>query len=128
MASSRGMRAGAARVGLYAQDNRLVRGLNRAAKKLRAFDSVARAIGANLLKASAVVTALFAGLPAAAAGSMLQAVGMGRSIFPERPRDRGRNPTERPELPLSKLAGRWIMVLRAWRAISSRRSETPGIR
>ena len=60
MASTRGIRAGPAYVEFYAQDNRLVRGLNRAAKKLRAFGSVAREIGAKLLKPSAVMAAPFA--------------------------------------------------------------------
>ncbi len=48
MASARGIRAGAAYIELYANDNRLVRGLNRAQKRLKAFGSSVQRIGARL--------------------------------------------------------------------------------
>ena len=48
MTSARGIRAGAAYIELYANDNRLVRGLNRAQKRLKAFGSSVQRIGARL--------------------------------------------------------------------------------
>lgn len=48
MSSARGIRAGAACIELYANDNRLVRGLNRAQKRLKAFGSSVQRIGAHL--------------------------------------------------------------------------------
>jgi len=48
MASARGIRAGAAYIELYANDNKLVRGLNRAQKQLKAFGSSVQRIGARL--------------------------------------------------------------------------------
>ncbi len=48
MASARGIRAGAAYIELYANDNKLVRGLNRAQKRLKAFGSSVQRIGARL--------------------------------------------------------------------------------
>lgn len=46
--SARGIRAGAAYIELYANDNKLVRGLNRAQKQLKAFGSSVQRIGARL--------------------------------------------------------------------------------
>jgi len=48
MASARGIRAGAAYIELYANDNKLVRGLNRSKKRLKAFGSSVQRIGARL--------------------------------------------------------------------------------
>lgn len=48
MTSARGIRAGAAYIELYANDNKLVRGLNRAQKRLKAFGSSVQRIGARL--------------------------------------------------------------------------------
>ncbi len=45
MSLSSNIKAGAAYIELYTQDNKLVRGLNRAAKKLEAFGSGIRSIG-----------------------------------------------------------------------------------
>ena len=62
MVSSRGIRAGAAYVELYAHDSKLVRGLKRASRRLKAFGANVRDIGARLVKASAVMaTPLVAG-------------------------------------------------------------------
>ncbi|HUU90107.1 MAG TPA: phage tail tape measure protein [Phycisphaerae bacterium] len=62
MVSSRGIRAGAAYVELYAHDSKLVRGLKRASRRLKAFGANVRNIGARLVKASAVMaTPLVAG-------------------------------------------------------------------
>jgi len=54
MPSARDIRAGAAYVELYAHDNRLVRGLNRASRRLTAFGAQTRRIGMQLAKVSAV--------------------------------------------------------------------------
>jgi len=48
MTSARGIRAGAAYIELYANDNKLVRGLSRAQKRLKAFGSSVQRIGARL--------------------------------------------------------------------------------
>ena len=59
MPSARGIRAGAAYVELYAQDNRLVRGLKRAQRRLRAFSASVRDIGMRLAKLSVVFATPF---------------------------------------------------------------------
>ncbi len=48
MSLSSNIKAGAAYIELYTQDNKLVRGLNRAAKKLEAFGSGIRSIGMRM--------------------------------------------------------------------------------
>ncbi len=48
MSLSSNIKAGAAYIELYTQDNKLVRGLNRAAKKLEAFGSGIRSIGMRI--------------------------------------------------------------------------------
>jgi len=60
MPSARGIRAGAAYVELYAQDNRLVRGLKRAQRRLARFGVGVRKAGLGLLKLSAVMATPFA--------------------------------------------------------------------
>jgi TP901 family phage tail tape measure protein len=60
MPSARGIRAGAAYIELYANDNRLVRGLKRAEKRLKAFGTSVRQIGARLVGIGASVGAGFA--------------------------------------------------------------------
>lgn len=55
--SARGIRAGSAYIELYANDNRLVRGLKRAEKRLRAFGASVRQIGARLVGIGASVGA-----------------------------------------------------------------------
>jgi len=60
MASARGIRAGAAYIELYANDNRLVRGLNRAQKRLKAFGSSVQRIGARLTGIGTGIAAGFA--------------------------------------------------------------------
>lgn len=61
MASSQGIRAGKAFVELFADDSRLVRGLKRAEKRLKAFGSAVRSIGTKLFAlGSAVITPLLA--------------------------------------------------------------------
>jgi len=55
MTLAQGIRAGAAYVELYANDNRLVRGLNRAQKRLKAFSVGVRDLGMRMLKLSAVM-------------------------------------------------------------------------
>ena len=63
MATARGIRAGAAYVELYAHDNRLVRGLRRAQRRLKAFSRSAREIGTRLTQLSAAfATPLVAGV------------------------------------------------------------------
>src|SRR5262245_3402549 len=62
MASARGIRAGAAYVELYLSDSRLVRGLEKAEKRLKAFGEGLRSIGTKM-----------ATIGAAVAGSMLGA-------------------------------------------------------
>ncbi len=63
MPTARGIRAGAAYVELYANDNRLARGLKRARARLKAFSASAREIGARLTRLSAVfATPLVAGV------------------------------------------------------------------
>ena len=57
MASASGIRAGRAFVELFADDSKLVRGLNAARKRLQAFGSSARAIGTRLLTAGSLVAA-----------------------------------------------------------------------
>ena len=59
MVSSRGIRAGAAYVELYANDNRLVRGLKRAQRRLKAFAAGVSQIGAKMAKLSAVMATPF---------------------------------------------------------------------
>jgi len=59
MVSSRGIRAGAAYVELYANDSRLVRGLKRAEKRLKAFSRAVTDIGKRLVTASAVMATPF---------------------------------------------------------------------
>ncbi len=59
MPSARGIRAGAAYVELYAQDNRLVRGLRRAQRRLKTFGAGVRQAGLGMLKLSAVMAAPF---------------------------------------------------------------------
>jgi len=60
MTSARGIRAGAAYIELYASDSRLVRGLNRAQKRLRAFGTSVRRIGARLVGIGTGLAAGFA--------------------------------------------------------------------
>ncbi len=55
MASAQGIRAGRAFVELFADDSKLVRGLKRARKRLRAFGASVRAIGAKMFAAGALV-------------------------------------------------------------------------
>lgn len=55
MATASGIRAGRAFVELFADDSKLVRGLNAAKKRLQAFGSSVLAIGARMLAAGAVV-------------------------------------------------------------------------
>ena len=55
MATASGIRAGRAFVELFADDSKLVRGLNAAKKRLQAFGSSVRAIGARMFAAGAVV-------------------------------------------------------------------------
>ena len=57
MASASGIRAGRAFVELFADDSKLVRGLNAARKRLQAFGASARAIGTKLLTAGSLVAA-----------------------------------------------------------------------
>jgi len=57
MTSARGIRAGAAFIELYANDNRLVRGLKRAQRRLRAFGDSVSSIGKRM---AAISTAAFA--------------------------------------------------------------------
>ena len=57
MPSARDIRAGAAYVELYANDNKLVRGLNRASKRLKAFGAGVKRIGVSMVKLSAVMAA-----------------------------------------------------------------------
>ena len=59
MVSSRGIRAGAAYVELYANDNKLVRGLKRAQRRLKAFAAGVSQIGAKMAKLSAVMATPF---------------------------------------------------------------------
>lgn len=62
MSNTGSIRAGRAFVELFTDDSKLVRGLNRAQKRLKAFGASARAMGMRLLKASAVMaTPLVAG-------------------------------------------------------------------
>ena len=63
MPSSKGIRAGAAYVELYADDNRFSRGLRRAQRKLKAFGASISGLGKDLLKVSAIFAApLIAGV------------------------------------------------------------------
>ena len=55
MALSQAIRAGAAFVELYIRDNRLVRGLANAAKRLRAFGAAVRQIGREFMTAGAAI-------------------------------------------------------------------------
>ena len=57
MPSARDIRAGAAYVELYANDNKLTRGLNRASKRLKAFGAGVKKIGMSMAKLSAVMAA-----------------------------------------------------------------------
>ena len=57
MPSARNIRAGAAYVELYAHDNRLVKGLHNASRRLKAFSASVRQIGMQLAKVSAVFAA-----------------------------------------------------------------------
>jgi len=61
--SARNIRAGAAYVELYTHDNRLVKGLRNASRRLKAFSASVRQIGVQLAKVSAVfATPLIAGV------------------------------------------------------------------
>lgn len=55
MASAQGIRAGAAYIELYMQDNRLVRGLTRASKRLKAFGASVQAMGLRVLALGGLV-------------------------------------------------------------------------
>ncbi len=57
MVSPRGIRAGAAYVELYAKDNKLVRGLRRASRRLKAFGAGIRGIGVRMAGISAAIIA-----------------------------------------------------------------------
>jgi len=70
MAGSRAIRAGAAYVELLAEDNKLVRGLERAQRMLTAFGAKVRNIGAVTAAAGAAMTA-----PFLAASKVFQSVG-----------------------------------------------------
>ncbi len=59
MVSARGIRAGAAYVELYANDNKLVRGLRMARRRLKAFSASAQQVGTSLLRMSAVFATPF---------------------------------------------------------------------
>lgn len=59
MPSARGIRAGAAYVELFANDNQLVRGLKRAQARLKAFGMAVREIGMSMVKLSAVFSTPF---------------------------------------------------------------------
>jgi len=59
MASAQGIRAGAAYVELYAQDNRLVRGLESAQRRLKAFSASVSDIGGRMLRTGAVFATPF---------------------------------------------------------------------
>jgi TP901 family phage tail tape measure protein len=61
MSAAANIKAGAAYVELYTQDNRLVRGLNNAQKKLMAFSASVTNIGRKLLAVSLVAAMPFAG-------------------------------------------------------------------
>ncbi len=61
MPSSRGIRAGAAYVELYANDSRLARGLKRASRRLKAFGTGVADIGKRLMVASAALATPFIG-------------------------------------------------------------------
>ncbi|HMP05794.1 MAG TPA: phage tail tape measure protein [Lacipirellulaceae bacterium] len=61
MASSSNIRAGAAYIELYAKDNRLVKGLNAASAKLKAFGAGITSIGTKLAGLGAAVTTPFLG-------------------------------------------------------------------
>ncbi len=61
MASSSNIRAGAAYIELYAKDNRLVKGLNRAAARLKAFGAGITSIGTRLAGLGAGLVAPFLG-------------------------------------------------------------------
>ena len=63
MATAQGIRAGKAFVELFADDSRLVRGLRRAEKKVKAFGDLVRKLG---LKTTAVGSAMIAPLAASA--------------------------------------------------------------
>lgn len=70
MANARGIRAGAAFVELFADDSKLVRGLQRAQKKLKAFGTSISGMGKKMAMAGAAVTA-----PLLAAVSIFSTVG-----------------------------------------------------
>lgn len=59
MPSARGIRAGAAYVELFANDNRLVRGLKRAQARLNAFGAGVREIGMRMVRLAAVFSTPF---------------------------------------------------------------------
>jgi len=60
MPSARGIRAGAAYIELYAHDNRLIRGMRRAERRLKAFGKSVSAIGRRMMGLGAVLAAPFA--------------------------------------------------------------------
>ena len=74
MASSGGIRAGAAFVELYLNDNRMVRGLKRAQAKLRAFGAAVRATGMRMMAMGGAIAAplLLAAKHFASAGDTIQ--------------------------------------------------------
>ncbi len=73
MASARGVRAGAAFVELYANDNKLVRGLRRAQRRLRAFSASVRDVGMRMARMDALFALPFvAGVKVTFASSRLR--------------------------------------------------------
>ncbi|MEZ6097173.1 MAG: hypothetical protein R3C03_23615 [Pirellulaceae bacterium] len=60
MPSSQAIRAGAAFVELTTRDGKLVKGLNRASKRLRAFATTAKATGMKMLTTSGLASVPFA--------------------------------------------------------------------
>lgn len=70
MANTRGIRAGAAYVELFLNDSKLVRGLNKASKKLKAFGDTITGWGKKMAAAGAAITA-----PLVASGQSFASMG-----------------------------------------------------
>jgi len=80
MPSQRGIRAGKAYVELYADDNRLARGLKSAQKRLRNFGRAVRALGLQMMGAAGVMAAPFA-YGVKAAGDAMETLNKFEQVF-----------------------------------------------
>lgn len=89
MATAQGIRAGRAFVELFADDSRLVRGLRRAEKKLKAFGDSIRNFGLKIAGAVSAVTAPLAALSIKAASDAQESLSRFEAVFKDQAKAAG---------------------------------------